>query len=276
MASRQRTIFFATLCIAVLVMSGCSKSKPADQNQSAPPQAQNVPPQDASQNASAPAAQPAPSISAPPASNVPQAEQPLAAQPVPSASAPPPAPVTVTIPQGRTISVIVHQTLSSATSNTGSTFEASLAAPISVNGTIVIPKGAIVTGMVVNAVPSGRLSTPAELAVRLKSIVAYGTTYKIASSMVARKGKSHKGRNTAIIGGSAVGGAVIGGLLGGGKGAAIGAVAGGGGGVAGAAATGKTDITIAAETRLNFTLRHPLAVALPSSQDAAAPSASPQ
>lgn len=172
--------------------------------------------------------------------------------------------------------MIVHQTLSSATNTTGDIFEGSLAAPISVHATIVIPKGAVVTGMVANAVPSGRLSTPAELAVRLKSIEANGTTYKISSSMVARKGESKKGRNTAIIGGSAVGGAVIGGLLGGGKGAGIGALAGGGGGAVGTAATGKSDITIAAETRLNFTLRHHLAVTLPPSQSAIPPAGSSQ
>lgn len=299
------SMLLAVSVVAVLFVAGCSRSKPAEQtqnsstqtqtassqaapapSQTAPPQNQAAQPPTPPAQSQAPLAQPAvaanseppaatPAPSAPP--EVPQSQIPS----VPAANVPPPspAPVEVTIPEGRTFSVITHQTLSSAANSTGDSFEGSLAAPISVNGTIVLPKGAIVTGVVANAVPSGRLSTPAELAVRLKSVEAYGTTYKITSSMVARKGKSHKGRNTAIIGGSAVGGAIIGGLLGGGKGAGIGALAGGGGGAAGAAATGKSDITIAAETRLHFTLRHPLAVKLPASRaqsGAAAPSGTPQ
>jgi len=57
-----------------------------------------------------------------------------------------------------------------------------------------------------------------------------------------------------------ISGALIGGLAGGGKGAAIGAGAGAGAGTAGAAATGKKDITYAAETRLTFTTRTDVAI----------------
>jgi len=61
-------------------------------------------------------------------------------------------------------------------------------------------------------------------------------------------------------------GALIGGIAGHGGGAAIGAVAGGGAGTAGAAATGKHEIHLAAETALTFRLRHPISFNQASSQ----------
>jgi hypothetical protein len=67
-------------------------------------------------------------------------------------------------------------------------------------------------------------------------------------------------RNLGFIGGGAAGGALIGGLAGGGTGALIGSALGAGAGTAGAAATGKKEITLPAETRLSFRLRQPLAV----------------
>ena len=61
-------------------------------------------------------------------------------------------------------------------------------------------------------------------------------------------------------GGGAAVGAIVGALAGGGKGAAIGALAGGGAGTAGAAFTGKRDITLPAETRVQFKLTKSLSI----------------
>lgn len=58
-----------------------------------------------------------------------------------------------------------------------------------------------------------------------------------------------------IPGGTATAGAVIGAIAGGGKGVAIGAGAGAAAGTAGAAATGKQDVSLPAETVLTFTIR---------------------
>ena len=67
--------------------------------------------------------------------------------------------------------------------------------------------------------------------------------------------RAHKHRNAALIGGGAAVGAAIGAIAGGGKGAAIGVLAGAGAGTAGAAATGKKEVTIAAETPMVFLVR---------------------
>jgi hypothetical protein len=97
---------------------------------------------------------------------------------------------------------------------------------------------------------SGRLHDPGQISLRLTSI--HGET--VYSSRVSRKGKSHTTSNVTKIGGGAAGGALIGGLVGGGKGAAIGAGAGAAGGTGLAAATGKKEAVIPAESVLTFTI----------------------
>ena len=102
---------------------------------------------------------------------------------------------------------------------------------------------------------SGRLSTPAKLYLRLRTVTVGGKTHTIATSSAGRTLGGKGKRDAGFIGGGAAGGAIIGALAGGGKGAAIGAAAGAGAGTAGAAATGKKDIEFPAETKLAFTTR---------------------
>jgi hypothetical protein len=65
------------------------------------------------------------------------------------------APETLSIPAGTPISVRLQQSLSSASAVPGERFEAVLDQPIEVNGRIVLPAGAAVTGHVVIARRSG-------------------------------------------------------------------------------------------------------------------------
>lgn len=166
------------------------------------------------------------------------------------------------IPEGTTISVTVDETLSSNNNHVGDIFAASTSEPVVLDGKLVIPKGAKVSGRVVDAKESGRLHVPARLAVALNSIEVDSKSYDVQSSTYSLKGRNHNKRNLGFIGGGAAGGALIGGLAGGGTGALIGSAVGAGAGTAGAAATGKKEITLPAETRLNFRLRQPLAVSI--------------
>ncbi len=159
------------------------------------------------------------------------------------------------VPAGTAISVTLNQSVSSKDAKAGQTVSAVVSADVVVNGKTAIPKNSNVTLTVAHAVPSGRLSTPAELSLRIDSIQVKGQTYTVSSSLYAQKGGSHAKRDAVAIGGGTAAGAIIGGLAGGGKGAAIGAAAGAGAGTAGAAITGKKDITLAAESRLRFTLK---------------------
>ncbi len=161
----------------------------------------------------------------------------------------------VTVPEGTKISVVTDQAVSSKTAKIGQTVSASVAQDVTVGGKVVIPKGSPVKLTVSSVQASGRLSTPAKLYLRLRTVTVGGKTYTIATSSAGRTLGGKGKRDAGFIGGGAAGGAIIGALAGGGKGAAIGAAAGAGAGTAGAAATGKKDIEFPAETRLAFTTR---------------------
>jgi len=165
-----------------------------------------------------------------------------------------------TIPAGVKISVVTDQSVSSKTAKIGQTVSASVAQDVTAGGKVVIPKGSPVKLTVSGVQASGRLSTPAKLYLRLRTVTVGGKTYTIATSSAGRTLGGKGTRAAGFIGGGAAGGAVIGALAGGGKGAAIGAAAGAGAGTAGAAATGKKDIEFPAETRLAFTTRTAVAI----------------
>jgi hypothetical protein len=159
----------------------------------------------------------------------------------------------------------VDQSVSSKTNNVGDRFEASLSAPIIVNGRQVIPAGSAASGTVTVAKSAGRFRGNAELAVTLDSVSVDGRTYDLQTSTVSETTEG-RGKRTAIgTGVGAAAGAVIGAIAGGGKGAAIGAGAGAGAGTAGAALTGERDVTFPAETKLSFELSQPVTIQAPQS-----------
>jgi hypothetical protein len=170
------------------------------------------------------------------------------------------APKPIIVEAGTPIRVTVDQSVSSKTSNQGDHFEASLAAPVIVDGKVVIPSGARARGTVIVAKSAGKFKGNAELGVTLDSITVNGQSYAVKTTSVTEAGKG-RGKRTAVgAGGGAALGALIGALAGHGKGAAIGAVAGAGAGTAGAAYTGERDITIAPESKLSFKLKEPLEI----------------
>jgi len=168
----------------------------------------------------------------------------------------------ITIPEGTQFEVTLDETLASNRNHAGDNFAASLSRPVVEDGKTVIPAGAHVAGRVVDAKDSGRLHVPARLSVALSSVEVDGKSYDIDTNTIGETGKNHNKRNLAFIGGGAAGGALIGGLAGGGKGALIGTAIGAGAGTAGAAATGKKDISLAAETHLKFHLLRSVTVSV--------------
>lgn len=166
----------------------------------------------------------------------------------------------VTLPEGSKITVTVDQTISSKDAKLGQSVVASVSHDVIANGKVVIPKGAHAKLVVSSVQASGRLSTPAKLWLRLKSVEVHGRTYDLGTSSAGKTMGGKGKRDAEFIGGGAGAGALIGGLAGGGKGAAIGAAAGAGGGTAGAAATGKKDVVFPAETHLTFTTRAPVTI----------------
>jgi hypothetical protein len=158
-----------------------------------------------------------------------------------------------TIPAGTKVTVRIDSQINSGRAKTGQSFHGNLAHDLVVNGKTIADVGAPVQGTVSYVKSSGRLHAPGELAIRLTSIEMNGKRVAIRTSAFRAKGKSHTKSNVTKIGGGAAAGAVIGGLAGGGKGALIGTAAGAGAGTGVAAATGKEEAVIHAESALTFT-----------------------
>jgi hypothetical protein len=172
----------------------------------------------------------------------------------PSVAPAPAPPPPIAIAPGTVLTVTIDQSISTKTNTAGDRFDASLAEPVTIDGTEVLPAGTRASGMVTQADAAGHLKGGAVLAISLDSITLHKRTYSIETSAFEQAGKG-RGKRTAIgAGGGAAFGAIVGALAGGGKGAAIGALAGGGAGTAGTAFTGKRDFTIPAETRVRFKL----------------------
>ncbi len=168
----------------------------------------------------------------------------------------------ITIPESSLFEVTLDETLASNRNHAGDLFAASLSQPIVLDGKTIIPAGAHVAGRVVDAKDAGRLHVPARLSVALSSVEVDGKSYDIDTDTIRKTGQNHNKRNLGFIGGGAAGGALIGGLAGGGKGALIGSAIGAGAGTAGAAATGKKEISLPAETRLKFYLLRSVTVSV--------------
>ncbi|PYX29971.1 MAG: transporter [Acidobacteria bacterium] len=198
-----------------------------------------------------------------PAIAPPQNSDPAPAQqtPVPAAApAPPPAPKRVTIPSGTTLAIRLVDELDSETAQAGQTFKATLDAPVSADGDVVIPAGHDVQGHVIDVKSAGKFAGKSLLALQLDRISVGTSSYNIQTDEYRREGSS-RGKSTATkVGAGAAIGAIIGGIAGGGKGAAIGAAAGGGVGGGVQAATKSQQIKLATESVLSFTLQSSVTV----------------
>jgi hypothetical protein len=254
------------LITGMLLLAGCGKSNTNSTQSTTPQQApapsnQTATPQQSP--ATTPAATPAPDQGQAPV-QVPTEEQAQAANPANAqaqAPAPPPEPpAPLVVPAGTTLPVILATSISSYKNQAGEDFAGNLAAPIVVNGETAVPKGAKVTGTIVDAKKQGKFKGEALLTIRLTNIRVDGKDYLISTHTWSDTEKG-KGKRTAVVtGGGAGAGALIGGLAGGGKGAGIGAAIGAVGGLAASGGTGGANVNLPAETKINFKLAKSLTI----------------
>jgi len=169
-------------------------------------------------------------------------------------------PKPVVVPAETVITVVLDQTISSKTSKSGDRFSATVESPVEVDGKVAIPKGARAEGVVKDAKAAGRFKGGATLALTLESVTVNGKDYEIQTSAPTMSSKGKGKRTATMVGGGAAGGAAIGAIAGGGKGAAIGALIGAAAGTGGAGFTGNRELTLAAETALDFKLLQPVEI----------------
>jgi hypothetical protein len=164
----------------------------------------------------------------------------------------------VEFPSGAIVAVRLDRALSTVRNRAGDTFDAILDDPVVVDGTEILPRGTKFSGHVTISEASGRLKGRAVLGMTLDAFDTNGHRYPITTSVKTKTTEAHKKRNIEVIGGGTGIGALVGGLTGGGKGAGIGAAVGGAVGTGVAAATGRKDVDVPAETLVQFSLKSPV------------------
>ena len=170
------------------------------------------------------------------------------------------APNPVVVPQDTAIQVSLNSALASDENRPGDRFDATVTQPVMVGNKTIIPQGAEVEGLVVDAKRSGRIMGRARMRLALESVEVSGKKYEIRTNSKTRVGGNHKNRNIGFMGGGAAAGLLVGAVAAGGKGALIGAPIGAGAGTATAFFTGKKDIRLPAETVLTFKLAEPVTI----------------
>jgi hypothetical protein len=175
--------------------------------------------------------------------------------------APPPPPKEYTVPAGSRIAVRTTSALTTKDHQAGHRFQATLTEPLEVDGYVIAPRGAAVTGEVSESDAGGRVKGVASIAVRLVSMeTAGGETVAISTGAFGKDAPTSKKKDAAKVGIGAGVGAAIGAIAGGGRGAAIGAAAGGAAGTGAVMATRGDPAVIPSETVLTFTLNSPVTV----------------
>ena len=182
--------------------------------------------------------------------------------------APPPPSGPVTVPAGTLVRARLSETLDTSHLQSGAYFQATAAADVYQGGVLAIPRGAVLTGQVVESKKGGELGGSATLRLNLTNINLEGRVYPIATDVWSNKGPNKAGYTAAnTVGGAAIG-ALIGGIVGRGAGAAIGAGVGGAAGLATSAATNGPRLILPTETAVDFHLANPVTVQPVSWQEA--------
>lgn len=134
-----------------------------------------------------------------------------------------------TVPVGAELDVRLQSAINSGTAMVEDRFEATTLVDLSRNGTVVIPAGAVVRGVVTAVQSAGRVQRRASLALSFDQITFGGRSYPMRATVTeAIEGEGIRGEAGRVGTGAAVGG-IIGGIIGGVRGALTGILIGGGG-----------------------------------------------
>jgi hypothetical protein len=174
----------------------------------------------------------------------------------------------VTIPAGTLLRVRLSEPLDTAHVKGGATFQATAANDVYEGGVLAIPRGATLSGQIVEAKDGGALGGSATLRLQLTNVNLGGQIFPINTDVWSNKGPNKAGYTARNTVGGALLGAIIGGAVGRGAGAAIGAGAGAAGGLAASSATNGPRLYLPAESIVDFHLENPATVQPVSWQEA--------
>lgn len=159
------------------------------------------------------------------------------------------------IPVGKELDVRLQSSLSSGTARNEQRFEATTVADATQNGTVLIPAGSVVRGVVSDVKAAGRVDRTGSMKLNFDRITINGRQHEIRA-MATQVFQSGGLREDATTAGAGAGvGGVIGGLIGGVRGALLGAAIGAGGAVA---STEGKDIELPAGTVIRMRFDSPL------------------
>jgi hypothetical protein len=150
----------------------------------------------------------------------------------------------------------------------GEYFQGTVAQSVYFGNVLAIPRGAQVTGRIVDVKKPGELKGGASITLQLINLNLGGNSYALATDVFDTSSPGKGGYTAANTVGATALGAAIGAIAGGGPGAAIGAVAGAGVGLGASAATPGPRSVVPAESVLTFHLASELTVQPVSYQEA--------
>jgi hypothetical protein len=166
----------------------------------------------------------------------------------------------ITIPDNTVLDVTLGTALASDTSRVEERVRGTLASPVVIDGTTVIPAGAALSGHVTHVDDSDKVKGRAELSFRFTRLTTGSVTYDIDTRPLGFVAESTKKDDAVKIGAGAAAGAVIGAITGGKKGAAIGTAVGAGAGTGVVLATDGKEIRLAEGRKLKVSLTNPLTI----------------
>ena len=158
----------------------------------------------------------------------------------------------VTVPPGAMLRIRINRGLDSNHIQPGANFDGTILTDVVAGGSVAIPRGAVVTGMVVDAKKAGIFKGEGQLSLQINSLTLGGRVYPLTSDIWSSNGRDKTVSTVNKTVGLGVVGALIGAIAGGGEGAAIGAGIGAGAGLAGSAASPRGQIIVPPESVLTF------------------------
>ena len=163
----------------------------------------------------------------------------------------------VVVPSGSILRVRINQGMNSRNTAPGTAFDGVVLSDVVAGGSVAIPRGASISGTVVDSHTAGQLGGKGELKLQLTNVSFGGKTYPVVTDFWWHQGVDKTGNTVGTTVGLASVGALIGAVAGGGVGAAVGAGVGGVAGLGVSSASGRGEAAIPAEAIVTFHLTQP-------------------